>query len=32
MISNDIEQLPMVSGDRLVGIVRDVNVLEALYE
>jgi CBS domain-containing protein len=31
MISNDIEQVPMVSGDRLVGIVRDVNVVEALY-
>jgi len=32
MISEDVEQVPMVSGDRLVGIVRDVNVLEALYE
>ncbi|NHN41719.1 CBS domain-containing protein [Halorubellus sp. JP-L1] len=32
MISEDIEQVPMVSGDRLVGIVRDVDLLEALYE
>jgi len=31
MISDDIEQIPMVSGDKLVGIVQDVNVLEALY-
>ncbi len=30
MISNDIEQVPLVSGDQLVGIVRDVNLLEAL--
>ncbi|MFC4249712.1 CBS domain-containing protein [Natribaculum luteum] len=30
MISNDIEQIPMVSGDRLVGIVRDVDLLAAL--
>ncbi|WP_255169325.1 CBS domain-containing protein [Natrononativus amylolyticus] len=32
MISNDIEQIPMVSGDQLAGIVRDVDLLEALYE
>jgi CBS domain-containing protein len=32
MITHEIEQLPMISGDRLVGIVRDVNVLEALYD
>ncbi|QCJ46867.1 MULTISPECIES: CBS domain-containing protein [Haloprofundus] len=30
MITNDIEQIPMVSGDELVGVVRDVNLLEAL--
>lgn len=30
MISNDVEQLPLVSGDELVGIVRDVDLLEAL--
>ncbi|MFC4436164.1 MULTISPECIES: CBS domain-containing protein [Natrialbaceae] len=32
MISNDIEQIPMVSGEQLVGIARDVDLLEALYE
>ncbi|WP_254766322.1 CBS domain-containing protein [Salinilacihabitans rarus] len=32
MISNDIEQIPMVTGERLVGIVCDVDLLEALYE
>ncbi|MCU4743152.1 CBS domain-containing protein [Halobacteria archaeon AArc-m2/3/4] len=32
LISNDIEQIPMVSGDQLVGIVRDIDLLEALYE
>ncbi|WP_049924164.1 CBS domain-containing protein [Halopiger djelfimassiliensis] len=32
MISNDIEQIPMVTGEQLVGIVCDVDVLEALYE
>jgi predicted transcriptional regulator len=30
MISNDIEQLPLLSGDELVGIVRDIDLLEAL--
>ena len=30
MISNNIEQIPLVSGGSLVGIVRDVNLLEAL--
>jgi CBS domain-containing protein len=30
MISNDIEQIPLVRGDALVGIVRDVDLLEAL--
>jgi CBS domain-containing protein len=30
LISNEIEQIPLVSGDALVGIVRDVNLLEAL--
>jgi CBS domain-containing protein len=32
MISNDIEQIPMVSGEDLAGIVCDVDLLEALYE
>jgi CBS domain-containing protein len=32
MISNDIEQIPMVTGEQLVGIARDVDLLEALYE
>ena len=32
LISNDIEQIPMVTGEQLVGIVRDVDLLEALYE
>ena len=30
MITNDIEQIPLVSGSELIGIVRDVNLLEAL--
>ena len=30
MLSNDVEQVPLVQGDQLVGIVRDVNLLEAL--
>jgi CBS domain-containing protein len=30
MITNDIEQIPLVSGDQLVGIVRDIDLLEAL--
>ncbi|WP_135827330.1 CBS domain-containing protein [Halorussus halobius] len=30
MLQYDIEQIPLVSGDRLTGIVRDVNLLEAL--
>jgi CBS domain-containing protein len=30
MISNDIEQIPLLSGDELVGIVRDIDLLEAL--
>ncbi|MFC6725074.1 CBS domain-containing protein, partial [Halobium palmae] len=30
MIQHDIEQIPLVSGGELVGIVRDVNLLEAL--
>ena len=32
MISNDIEQLPLVGGDQLDAVVRDVNLLEALYD
>lgn len=30
MITNDIEQIPLVGGSELIGIVRDVNLLEAL--
>ena len=30
MIENDIEQIPLVSGDELAGIVRDVDLLEGL--
>jgi CBS domain-containing protein len=30
MISNDIDQIPLLSGDALVGIVRDVDLLKAL--
>jgi IMP dehydrogenase len=30
MIEYDIEQIPLVSGDELVGIVRDVDLLEGL--
>jgi len=30
MITHDVEQIPLVSGDALVGIVRDVDLLEAL--
>ncbi|MDS0260210.1 CBS domain-containing protein [Haloarcula sp. S1CR25-12] len=30
MIESDIEQIPLVSGDELVGIVRDVDLLEGL--
>lgn len=30
MITNDIEQIPVVSGGDLVGVVRDVNLLEAV--
>ena len=30
MITHDVEQIPLVSGDTLVGIVRDVDLLEAL--
>ena len=30
MIRHDIEQVPMVSGEPLVGIVRDIDLLEAL--
>ncbi|WP_336001294.1 CBS domain-containing protein [Halorientalis halophila] len=31
MIDNDIEQIPLVSGDSLAGIVEDVDLLRALY-
>lgn len=30
MISNDIEQVPLVSGDELTGIVRDMDLLRAV--
>jgi IMP dehydrogenase len=30
MIEEDIEQVPLVQGDQLTGIVRDVDLLEAL--
>jgi hypothetical protein len=30
MVSADIEQIPLVSGGKLSGIVRDVDLLEAL--
>ena len=30
MLRHDIEQIPLVSGDELTGIVRDINLLEAL--
>lgn len=30
MLSNDIEQIPLLSGDDLVGIVRDIDLLKAL--
>jgi IMP dehydrogenase len=30
MIDNDIEQIPLVSGDELAGVVRDMDLLEAL--
>lgn len=32
MLTHDVEQIPLVSGNDLVGIVRDVNLLEALDE
>ncbi|MCG1004300.1 MULTISPECIES: CBS domain-containing protein [Halobacterium] len=32
MLTNDIEQVPLVSGDSLVGIVRDVDLLSGLAD
>jgi len=32
MITHDIEQIPLVTGDQLVGVVRDMDLLEALYD
>jgi len=32
MITNDVEQIPLVSGDELVGVVRDVDFLNGLYD
>lgn len=31
MLKHDIEQLPLVSGDELVGIVRDMDLLRAIH-
>ncbi|MFC7081916.1 CBS domain-containing protein [Halorussus caseinilyticus] len=30
MLRHDVEQIPLVNGDRLTGIVRDTNLLEAI--
>ncbi|WP_138006849.1 CBS domain-containing protein [Halalkalirubrum salinum] len=30
MITNDIEQIPLVSGGELIGVVRDIDLLEAI--
>ena len=32
MLTKDVEQLPLVSGGDLVGVVRDANLLENLYD
>ena len=32
MLRHDIEQIPLVSGGELVGVVRDANLLENLYD
>ncbi len=32
LIGNDIEQIPVHQGERLVGIVKDMHLLEAIYE
>ncbi len=32
LVSNDIEQLPVVSGGDLVGVVRDIDLIEALLD
>ncbi|EMA55055.1 MULTISPECIES: CBS domain-containing protein [Halococcus] len=32
MLTHDIEQIPLVSGGELVGVVRDANLLENLYD
>ncbi len=32
LIGNDIEQIPVRQGERLVGIVKDMHLLEAIYE
>ena len=31
MITNDVEQIPLLAGGNLAGVVRDVNLLEALH-
>jgi len=30
MVRNDVEQFPLVDGGELVGVLRDVHVLEAV--
>jgi IMP dehydrogenase len=30
MLEHDIEQIPVVTGDELYGVVRDIDLLEAL--
>lgn len=32
LIGNDIEQIPVRQGDRLIGIAKDMHLLEAMYE
>lgn len=32
LVTNDIEQIPMMTGNDLTGIVRDIDLLRALYE
>lgn len=32
MLQHDIEQMPLLSGDELVGIVRDMDLLRAIHE
>lgn len=32
LIANDIEQIPLIRGDQLVGIVKDMHLLDAIHE